>query len=196
MRSSAGGVTLLGRGSSEHAKTVIKTVHSSALNAENFMVSNPLTGAEYRTGVQGLSRDYSGVSRLGSSRALLNLDFGMTLIEKSMQEPEYWSAAKAHLQAVDSKLGAVIRQYEDPPLRSKRRPFETLCNAIVGQQISAVAAAAVWARATREVGEWTPQAVLNQDASALRATGLSTRKVEYLIGVSQVWPDPRTRYFC
>ena len=119
----------------------------------------------------------------------------MTLIGEIDAEPEYWSAAKAHLQAVDSKLGAVIRQYEDPPLRSKGRPFETLCNAIVGQQISAVAAAAVWARATREVGEWTPQAVLNQDASALRATGLSTRKVEYLIGVSQVW-CPRTRYFC
>lgn len=104
-----------------------------------------------------------------------------------MQEPSYWSAAKAHLQAVDPKLGAVIRQYEEPPLRSKRRPFETLCNAIVGQQISAVAAGAIWSRASREVGEWTPEAVLSQDAVVLRATGLSNRKVEYLLGVSRAW---------
>lgn len=106
-----------------------------------------------------------------------------------MDTPEYWFEAKVYLRRVDTKLGAVIDRFEEPPLRSKRRPFETLCNAIVGQQISAVAAAAVWGRATTLVTTWTPSAVSLVSADSLRKTGLSQRKVEYLKGVAERWPN-------
>jgi DNA-3-methyladenine glycosylase II len=101
--------------------------------------------------------------------------------------PDYWTDAKVYLREVDPRLGEVIAQFEEPPLRSKRRPFETLCNAIVGQQISATAAAAIWGRATLAVSSWTPQQVSACDFDELRGTGLSNRKVEYLLGVAQVW---------
>ena len=104
-----------------------------------------------------------------------------------MKVPSYWSEAKAHLSRVDGKLGAVIRAYEEPPLQSKEDPFLTLCNAIVGQQISAVAAAAIWSRATTLVGAWEPDRVLATSEEALRKTGLSRRKVEYLQGVARDW---------
>ena len=42
-----------------------------------------------------------------------------------MESPHYWSEGKAHLRKVDAKLAAVIDQFEEPPLRSKRRPFGT-----------------------------------------------------------------------
>ena len=104
-----------------------------------------------------------------------------------MKTPAYWSAAKAYLMDVDPKLGAVIRQHEEPPLQSKEDPFLTLCNAIVGQQISAVAAAAIWGRATTVVGAWTPDLVTQASDDALRQTGLSRRKVEYLKGIARDW---------
>ena len=104
-----------------------------------------------------------------------------------MEAPSYWSEAKSHLRRVDNQLAQVIAQFEEPPLRSKRKPFETLCNAIVGQQISAVAAAAVWGRASELVGDWTPDALGVIAPEALRATGLSNRKVEYLLGAGERW---------
>ena len=105
-----------------------------------------------------------------------------------MQTPEYWPEAKAYLRQVDERLGRIIDRFETPPLRSKRRPFETLCNAIVGQQISAKAAAAIWGRCTTLVGEWTPKAVGVVAPEALKSMGLSNRKVEYLLGVATAWP--------
>ena len=37
------------------------------------------------------------------------------------------------------------------------------------------------------VSTWTPETVAQSEFSALRATGLSNRKVEYLLGVAEVW---------
>lgn len=105
----------------------------------------------------------------------------------TVEAPDYWSEAKRHLHSVDSKLSEVVSRYENPPLRSKKRPFETLCNAIVGQQISAAAAAAIWGRATQVVTTWAPNCVKKCSFADLRATGLSNRKVEYLLGIADVW---------
>jgi DNA-3-methyladenine glycosylase II len=98
--------------------------------------------------------------------------------------PEYWEEAKAHLRAVDPVMGAVVDAHEEPPLRSKRDVFQTLVHAIVGQQISAKAADAVWGRFVGEVGEVTPAAIRSKSVQALRAVGLSGRKVEYIHGLA------------
>ena len=98
--------------------------------------------------------------------------------------PTYWEAAKAHLRAVDPVMAAVIDAYEDPPLRSKRDVFQTLVHAIVGQQISAKAADAVWGRFVAEVGEVTPSCILKKSVESLRGVGLSGRKVEYIQGLA------------
>ena len=99
--------------------------------------------------------------------------------------PTYWEAAKAHLRAVDPVMAAVIDAYEDPPLRSKRDVFQTLVHAIVGQQISAKAADAVWGRFVAEVGEVTPSCILEKSVESLRGVGLSGRKVEYIQGLAR-----------
>ena len=100
------------------------------------------------------------------------------------QVPHYWEAAKAHLRAVDPVMAAVIDAHEDPPLRSKRRVFETLIHAIVGQQISAKAADAVWGRLCTLVGPVTPANIRNRSPEQLRSVGLSGRKVEYILGLA------------
>ena len=99
--------------------------------------------------------------------------------------PDYWEAAKAHLRAVDPVMREVIDAYEDPPLRSKRDVFQTLVHAIVGQQISAKAADAVWGRFVAEVVEVTPARISEKSVESLRAVGLSGRKVEYIQGLAR-----------
>ena len=98
--------------------------------------------------------------------------------------PDYWSSAKAHLRQADPVLAAVIDAHEEPPLRSKLNVFETLVHSIVGQQISAKAADAVWGRFVALVGEVTPEAIAAHVPDALRGVGLSGRKVEYILGLA------------
>lgn len=102
--------------------------------------------------------------------------------------PPYWEAAKAHLRAVDPIIAGLIDQYESPPLRSKGRLFETLIHSIVGQQISAVAADAIWNRLVTLVGPIEPDAFNAVTDTDLRAVGLSGRKVEYIRGVTAAAP--------
>lgn len=99
--------------------------------------------------------------------------------------PDYWDAAKAHLRAVDPVMRAVVDAYEDPPLHSKRDVFQTLVHAIVGQQISAKAADAVWRRFVAEVGEVKPACIVDKSVDSLRGVGLSGRKVEYIQGLAR-----------
>jgi DNA-3-methyladenine glycosylase II len=105
--------------------------------------------------------------------------------------PKFWEEAKAHLRSVDPIMKAVIDAHEDPPLRSKGRVFETLVHAIVGQQISAKAADAVWGRLCDLVGDVTPENIVAHSAESLRAVGLSGRKVEYIGGLASTgkWVD-------
>ena len=98
--------------------------------------------------------------------------------------PEYWQEAKAHLRSVDSVLSNVIDAYDEPPLSSKGRLFETCVHSIVGQQISASAAHAVWKRFVDLVGDVTPERVQAYDTDTLRSVGLSGRKVEYILGLA------------
>ncbi|PDH24772.1 MAG: DNA-3-methyladenine glycosylase, partial [Marine Group II euryarchaeote MED-G33] len=65
--------------------------------------------------------------------------------------PSYWEEAKAHLRKSDSIIAELIDQYEEPPLHSKGELFETLVRSIVGQQISAIAADAIWNRLTNRM---------------------------------------------
>ena len=105
--------------------------------------------------------------------------------------PPYWDAAKVHLSKVDERLAEVIQRFSgegEPPLRSRGDLFRTLANAIVGQQISAAAAAAVWDRLCALLGELDPQRILDCSPEALRGVGLSARKVEYLKGIAAETP--------
>ena len=101
--------------------------------------------------------------------------------------PEYWSQACAELCVKDPVLAKVIKKYPEPVLTSRCDLFATLIRSIVGQQISVLAADAVWGRFSALVGEISPDLILKPTPEALKNCGLSARKVEYIRGISETW---------
>ena len=101
--------------------------------------------------------------------------------------PEYWSEACAELCVKDPVLAKVIKKYPGPILTSKGDLFSTLIRSIVGQQISVLAADAVWGRFSALVGEISPEMILKPTPEAMKNCGLSARKVEYIRGISETW---------
>ena len=98
--------------------------------------------------------------------------------------PDYWDDACKHLGKRDRVMRKLIPKFGEGRLRSRGDAFTTLARSIVGQQISVKAAQSVWDRfaalmpapATR----LAPASVLALETTAIRAAGLSARKVEYL----------------
>jgi len=102
--------------------------------------------------------------------------------------PEYWSRAKRELSAADPVFKQLIAAYPDEHLRSRRQLFQSLAQAIVGQQISVAAASSIWGRLRKEVdGRINPTRILALDHDTLRGCGLSGRKAEYLAGVAETF---------
>jgi DNA-3-methyladenine glycosylase II len=96
------------------------------------------------------------------------------------------------LRAADPVLGAVIDEV-GPDLGDFRagrpsEPYGALVRSIVGQQLSTIAARAIFARLTERFGGRppTPEEVLADDPDELRlAAGLSHAKVEYLRSLAE-----------
>ena len=103
--------------------------------------------------------------------------------------PEWWDSAKQAISTSDSLLIDVIEEFEEPSLRSRGDLFATLIKSIVGQQISVVAASAIWSRFEDIVGEVTPESILTKTHQEIKEVGLSNRKVEYIVGIAQSWID-------
>ena len=103
--------------------------------------------------------------------------------------PEWWDSAKQAISASDTLLNDVIEEFEEPSLRSRGDLFATLIKSIVGQQISVVAASAIWSRLEDFVGQVTPESILAKPHQEIKEVGLSNRKVEYIAGISQTWID-------
>ena len=92
------------------------------------------------------------------------------------------AAAIAHLIARDETLARIIARHGPCTLVPERDLFGSVVQAIVGQQISVHAAAAVLLRvgALMPNGTLTPGAALAVPDERLRAAGLSWRKVSYI----------------
>ena len=100
-------------------------------------------------------------------------------------KPEYWDSAKRSLARRDPVMAGIMRAHPRIFLVRRGEPFMTLARAIVGQQISVMAAQSVWNRFAACVGEVTPQNVLSKERPLLRACGLSDRKTEYIADLAQ-----------
>jgi DNA-3-methyladenine glycosylase II len=98
-------------------------------------------------------------------------------------------AAADHLRAADPVLAELIERYGplERPLRAQRSHYGALVRAIVGQQLSTKAAAAIYARLADRFGgrEPTPQEILDDDPDQLFAVGLSRAKVAYLRSLAE-----------
>ena len=98
--------------------------------------------------------------------------------------PEWWEAAKQVISTSDVLLKGVIEDFEEPSLSSRGNLFATLIKSIVGQQISVIAASAVWSRFCECVGEVDEESILAKSHQELSVVGLSHRKVEYIVGIA------------
>jgi DNA-3-methyladenine glycosylase II len=102
-------------------------------------------------------------------------------VEAAQRQPPYWQEACAELAARDPVLARLIADYHGERLSSHGDPFVTLARAIVGQQVSVVAADQIWARLVAVLdGVVDPHRLLAADEALLRRAGLSGRKVTYL----------------
>jgi len=104
-------------------------------------------------------------------------------------DPTNWPLALDHLSRVDPPLAVLFGKHQADSIQTSGDPFRVLANSIVGQQISVLAASAIFGRLTALLGEWSPTAVARVSDADLRAAGLSVRKVEYFRGLSQAFAD-------
>ncbi len=98
--------------------------------------------------------------------------------------PPYWEEARRYLSRKDRVLKRLMPQFGDACLESRGDAFTTLARSIVGQQISVKAAQTVWDRFAKLPRKINPSAVLRLKVDDMRAAGLSTRKVEYLVDLA------------
>ncbi len=103
--------------------------------------------------------------------------------------PLYWDEACKHLSKRDRVMKKLIPTCGEGRLRSRGDAFTTLARSIVGQQISVKAAQSVWNRFVALMPGpsscLAPAALLALEPTAIRAAGLSARKVEYLSDLAQ-----------
>ena len=98
-------------------------------------------------------------------------------------KPTWWDKANEVLSQ-DEILGAIVRSYPDESLIGRGDLFSTLVRSIVGQQISVIAADAVWGRLVELVGEVNPEAIRKYSAEQLSTCGLSRPKASYIHGLA------------
>jgi DNA-3-methyladenine glycosylase II len=87
----------------------------------------------------------------------------------------------------DPVLARLLERYGLPELTPAADPFCRLCVSIINQSVSTASARAVRERAFEHLGEVTPDSVLAAEQQALRETGLSAAKVEYLRAAAEAF---------
>jgi DNA-3-methyladenine glycosylase II len=107
----------------------------------------------------------------------------------SPSEPHWHAAGLAHLRQADPILAQAIARVAGPVRPAAHEDlYLALLRAIVSQQISTKAAAAIWRRFTalfRPDGYPEPREVLRLAEDQLREAGLSRQKIGYLKAIAE-----------
>lgn len=105
---------------------------------------------------------------------------------KPLDAQASWAGAVAKLRRLDRKLAALVKKHGPCTLTPRPDRFGTLVRAIIGQQISAKAAAAI-DRKLREVAgaPHDPENLIALGASGLRSAGLSSVKAQYVLNLAE-----------
>jgi len=103
------------------------------------------------------------------------------------QPPASARAALTSLVALDPDLSGIEAAAGPLPWRRRAAGFEGLLQAIVGQQISNQAAAAIWRRLAAVPGALDPAVLLALDDDTLRAAGLSRPKVAHARALAEAF---------
>jgi DNA-3-methyladenine glycosylase II len=91
------------------------------------------------------------------------------------------------LARIDPDLARIEREAGPLPWRTREPGFPGLLSAIVGQQISNQAAAAIWRRLCALEGCQSPEGLLAHSDETLRAAGLSRPKVGHARAVAEAF---------
>jgi DNA-3-methyladenine glycosylase II len=102
----------------------------------------------------------------------------------SGRAPAWWDSAHTFLLN-DELLGPVVKEHGPAGITSRDDLFQTLVRSIVGQQISVLAADAIWGRLCEHLGEVTPSAVLATDQASIAACGVTRPKASYIHGLAE-----------
>ena len=102
-----------------------------------------------------------------------------------MSNPYYWQESIEYLTKTDPKLGKLFKQYSNYGISSRGEALETLMRSIVGQQISIQAAASVWSKLAKLIGNINPDKVLSASFEDLKSCGLSKQKTQYIINIAE-----------
>ena len=97
--------------------------------------------------------------------------------------PDWWQDAHEFL-GKDELLGPVVEEFGPDGITSRGDLFQTLVRSIVGQQISVLAADAIWGRLVDHLGEVAPEAVLKTDQPSIAACGVTRPKASYIYGLA------------
>lgn len=89
------------------------------------------------------------------------------------------------LAKADTDVAIAVEQIGAPEPRIRPAGFETFLSTIISQQISTKAALAIKNRVVDLLPDVTAGALLKTDTEALRAAGLSYRKIEYAQGLAE-----------
>jgi DNA-3-methyladenine glycosylase II len=101
--------------------------------------------------------------------------------------PQAARIALNKLARLDPDLARVEAEAGPLPWRVREPGFPGLLNAIVGQQISNQAAAAIWGRCRAITGCLAPETFLSLTEEELRAAGLSRPKIGHARAVAQAF---------
>lgn len=110
------------------------------------------------------------------------------MIGRVIEGPACVAEGAAVLAAQEPRFATALEQTGPLPLRLKKDGFEALLDAIVSQQISVSAAAAIWSR-LRAAKITGPRKVMWATDEELRACGLSRPKVRYAKALAEARID-------
>ncbi len=100
--------------------------------------------------------------------------------------PKYWNKAKKVLSKRDPVLKKIIKKFNKGYLKTRNKPFFSLCRTIVGQQISVKAADSIWLKFEKKCQKnIAPSKVLKLSSHDLKSAGLSRQKISYLKNIAR-----------
>jgi DNA-3-methyladenine glycosylase II len=97
------------------------------------------------------------------------------------------AAAYEHLGS-DPTLGPLVEEHGELVIGPAADTFERFTVAIINQQLSSASAAAIRERVFEQF-EITPEAMLAADPAALRETGLSGQKIDYIKNIAAAYQE-------
>ncbi len=104
-------------------------------------------------------------------------------------DPQAIQAARAHLAKADPALARADAATPDFPWRTRRGGYWGLLRIVTGQQVSVLAADAIWARLEAGVNGVSAEHILQHGIDGLKAFGLSRPKARYALAIAQAERD-------